>query len=211
MIDPFAFHIFERKPGQAMDLAAVNQPGDVRMLEPGQNLSLIAKSAGELTRIASKHKLRLDQFDRDLLLILGIVAHCEPHRTHPAEADFAQQAVWPEAFACLRRDRRPGLGVERNERMIGDDVFGRSSEGIEQRRDLLAQFAIVCAGLRQELGTRGLLTFEGSVKKFFDLRCRHTCSLVASTYRSPKKLRAMRSILPDFRIIKMKGRKADFS
>ena len=71
---------------------AIEQARDVRMIKPGQNLSFNAE--------VPQHRVgvhpRFDQLDRNLLLVLLVGALGQVHRPHPAAADFAKHAVWPD-------------------------------------------------------------------------------------------------------------------
>ncbi len=73
--------------------AAVEQPRDVRMRQAGEDLPLVAEPRRDGVGVHPS----LEDLDRDPLLVGGVGAYREIDRTHPAVADLADQAVWPDA------------------------------------------------------------------------------------------------------------------
>src|SRR6185503_12293348 len=90
------FHYEVRQPVRGF--AAVEQTSDVRVVEFGEDLHLVAKAT--LNRLSTE--TRLDEFDRHLLAVMFVVALGEIDSAHSAAADLAQNSVWSNATACLR-------------------------------------------------------------------------------------------------------------
>jgi hypothetical protein len=71
--------------------AAVEQPRDVWMLQPRQDLALAAEVPDDLRAVQAA-----DHLDGHALLVLVVGAGGEVHRAHPTVAERAQQAVGPD-------------------------------------------------------------------------------------------------------------------
>ena len=68
-------HIVHDQPGKPIfGNAAVNQPGDIRMVEPGQKAPLVVKR-----RCCTDKRMALDQLDRDLLIIQAVAPLPSPN------------------------------------------------------------------------------------------------------------------------------------
>ena len=80
------------------------QPRDVRMLEPREDLPLLAEALQQARR-----RIR-ELLDRDALLELAVAALGEPDLAHAADTDAAQDAIGPN---CVRRRRQPAVGRSR--------------------------------------------------------------------------------------------------
>ena len=89
--DLSAVDVLHHDVGQAvLGSAAVEQTGDVGMLQPGQRLPFAAEAVEDQIGVhAAAHQL-----DRDLGLILIVVAFGEIDGAHAAAAEFAHQPVW---------------------------------------------------------------------------------------------------------------------
>ena len=88
--DGLAFDVFhhEVRPPVAGG-AAVEQAGDVRVIQRREDLPFIAKAAQDEFRIHAA----LDELDGDLLLELCVITLCEVDRAHAALADPSQDAI----------------------------------------------------------------------------------------------------------------------
>src|SRR5690606_9147752 len=84
-----AVDVFERKPRKRIvGDTAIDQMGDIRMVEIGQDLPLGAEAPDHLGRIPAGP----DQLDRYALLELAIDALGTPDRAHATAPDFLDQA-----------------------------------------------------------------------------------------------------------------------
>src|ERR1700690_998931 len=98
-MDRPALDVFHGNVGRpVVSHATIQQPGDVGMLQPGQNLAIAPKSF-EAFRAGNASA---DHFDGDLFLELAVVALTEEYGSHSAAADFFHQPVWPHAGAGRR-------------------------------------------------------------------------------------------------------------
>ena len=97
--------------------AAVQQAGDVGMVERGQRLPLRPKAAEGVVR----HHPAPDQLDRDLLLILIVCSGRKIDGSHPPGGDESHQLVGADLLAHQRRGL---LGLEE----LGERVGRRSLE-----------------------------------------------------------------------------------
>ena len=70
--------IFENLGFLTNILAAIDDPGDMRMFQPCQPLPLVSKASAECGRMGC------DQFQRCQLIIGAIVSPSGPHLTHAA-------------------------------------------------------------------------------------------------------------------------------
>jgi len=101
VVDRHALNILHDEVGDAaLGNAAVDQPGDPRMLEPGEDAPLFAEAFGD-----ERREVGVDQLDRDFLLVKAVVAQPAPDLAHAADADAAFEAERPDAVR--RRDRLP--------------------------------------------------------------------------------------------------------
>lgn len=140
--------------------AAVEQLGDVRMLEVRQVLALGEEAARELAVERVRAEDAADQLERDALLELAVGAFGEEHRAHAARRDLAHQPPAPDAHA----------GVE--------SVLGRIARaqheitgtcaGVEQRLDFRGQFGVARALSREPLAPVVRLELTRSMKEPFD-------------------------------------------
>ncbi len=122
--------------------SAVEQPGDVGMLERGEDLPLGAETT---ERLAAGEAA--DQLDRDLLVELPVVAHAEPNHAHPPGADLAHEPVGTDGVAGQIADRFLGLSG-----VVDHALERRAGLGImtDQRLDLGAEIRIIGAFVAQE-------------------------------------------------------------
>ncbi len=92
-------HAFDELHGEVRDAvvagAAVEQPGDVRMLEPRQDLTFVAEALEELGRPRREGR----HLEGDALGERAVVALGLEHHAHSAAADLADHPVGPEACA----------------------------------------------------------------------------------------------------------------
>ena len=99
-VDRTAFDVLHDEIRHALDcLATVEQPRDVRMTEIGEDLHLVAKALAD--RIAAK--TGFDQLNRDLLVIVLVVALGKLDGAHAAVTELAQDPVRTDARAFFSR------------------------------------------------------------------------------------------------------------
>src|SRR5262245_195845 len=92
--------------------AAVKQPGDIRMIQAGENLPFAPETLQDKVGV---HAGRY-QLDRGFYLVLVIVALGQVHRAHAAAADLANQPVGADPFrsapGALGVDKMPNAGSD---------------------------------------------------------------------------------------------------
>ena len=95
-IDGLAFDQFQHDVREALCRSAtIDQMGDVRMIETGEDLPLGGEAFEDDRRaIAATHKL-----DGDLLLLLPVVAHRLVHFAHATTADGFDDSIGADGFA----------------------------------------------------------------------------------------------------------------
>jgi hypothetical protein len=136
----FAAHVLDDQIGLArLGFAAIDQAGDVGMVECGQDLPLLAQAAHAVLRWKAA-----DQLDRGLLREPAFVALREQHRAHAAAAEFAQNSPGTDALAAeVGRDAGFGVGAQcRIDGSIGRGI------GREQRAQARRLFGRYCVQLR---------------------------------------------------------------
>src|SRR5688500_12192999 len=90
VVQRLPFDVFHDEVGQSIaGCASVQQAGDVRMIQSGQNLALGAKTAQDEVRIHAA----LDQFDRDALVELLVNADRFINSAHTAAANLALDTI----------------------------------------------------------------------------------------------------------------------
>ena len=96
--------------------AAVEQSGDIRMLEAGEDLPLVPEAADDAVGVHAA----LEHLDRHALLERIIVANAKIDGSHAAMAELRNEAVRPEAdltavewhlAGCRSFDRRRGVSL----------------------------------------------------------------------------------------------------
>ena len=108
--------------------AAIEQPADVRVLQPGERLTLAAEAReNEIGVHARPHQL-----DRDSGVILVVVALGEKDRAHAASTKLANQPVRADADRLRLADQAMAWSVEeRQERYL--DVLEQLYPGISRQ------------------------------------------------------------------------------
>ena len=97
--DRLAGHVLHREERPAVRRhAAVEQAGDVRMMQPREDLPFPQEPLANLIAGVSA----ADQLERDLLLELAVRPVGQEHMAHAPAADFSDDAVRPDAIARLR-------------------------------------------------------------------------------------------------------------
>ena len=100
VVEADAVNVLNDEVGLAIAGTAIDQVGNIRVLQGGQNLALLAKALVE--RAGPDAKVGADEFDSDLLLEVAGAAS-EENGSHPAlpqealdaiRADLARQIVW---------------------------------------------------------------------------------------------------------------------
>jgi hypothetical protein len=124
---------------------AIEQARDVRMIEVGENLALVA----EATQYRLSIHPALDDFDRDGLLVLGVGANREVCSAHPAPAQFANEAIGSDVLADPARleagERLDGGGRAGNQHRRRFEHDGRSRDREQERFHFAAQRPIATA------------------------------------------------------------------
>src|SRR5262249_22512885 len=136
--------------------ATVEQSRDVGVNEAGEDLALLEESPQDVAR----GECRPEQLDRDLLLVLTIIARGQIHTAGLALADLAEQLVGSDAVA-ERVHRR----YQRLEKPVGLLV------GLQQRLDL-APYLVVAARLIEEGSALVRLARERELEQPLDRRLR---------------------------------------
>ena len=89
-----AFHVLHDQVGQAVGgRAAVEQTGDVRMVEAGENLALGAEAPHDRLGVHPA----FEDLEGDALMEHVVVAHRQEHGAHAALAQLADQPVGANA------------------------------------------------------------------------------------------------------------------
>ena len=100
-LDRNALDVFHHQIGlPTRRRATIKQAGDVRMLQPGQDLPL-AREVQEGFRIGHA----ADQFDRHALVEVSVAAFGQEHRAHATAADLLEQAPGAEAVTGVQFQR----------------------------------------------------------------------------------------------------------
>ncbi len=105
--DVLTLHVLHREVRQAVaGRAAVQQAGNVGMLQARQDLSFVAKAADDRVGVhpATQH------FDRDAPLKRIVIADRQKDGAHAATSDLANQAVWAHRGCPTSRGRWGPLG-----------------------------------------------------------------------------------------------------
>src|SRR6185369_13707411 len=114
---------------------------DVRMAEVGEYLHLVAKALAD--RFAAE--AGLDQLDRNLLVIVLVVAHGQVDCAHAAVTELAQDPVWTDARAFFSCDVVESESRGSVRRASLDNVCASVDLLVQQELNLRAQLGIVGA------------------------------------------------------------------
>ena len=134
--------------------AAIEQGGDVGMLQAGQDLPFAQETFARDRRIGA----RADQLERGLLRVRAVTAFDRMHRAHAAAADGADDLPRADRTA----DRMVGSGMVIGKgaapgRRVASEWLGGVGVGVEQRLDARAQRVIACAHrLERACALRGI-------------------------------------------------------
>ena len=112
-VDGFAFHVLEHQVGlRAFGDPRVQQPRDVRMVEPGEGAAFEPKAL--FARLADPHGV--NELDRHGAFVAAVGAMSAPHAAHAAPARLRVDDIRPDVVAdqgrrldTLIRDRRWAL------------------------------------------------------------------------------------------------------
>ena len=154
VIQRLPFDKLHDEVGQAVvSCAAVQETGDVRMIERGQNLALVAKAPQDKVGIHAA----LDQLDRNALVEFLVDAQRFVDRAHAAAADLALNSISAQAAPdhrivivgfgkCLKRTQSVQFrfSVERLFEEVPGALVLR-----QQHLNLVQQRRVVCAHFRQ--------------------------------------------------------------
>ncbi len=154
--DRFAGDVLHDEVGVARRGApAVEQPGDVRMLQTGEDLALLFKATPHLAAVTAA----ADDLDRRLLAELAVGALGEVDGAHPSAPQLAHDSERSDALAggvgellgLFLCDPREGLGGKARE---GDvEHRARTSVLAQQSLDLLPEFGPAGTSAFEEAGT----------------------------------------------------------
>src|SRR5204862_2194000 len=86
--------------------ACIEQPRDIWMIEPGQDLAFRSEAAQDLSRVGAF----IQYLDRDLFLKLTISALCQENCAHPTAAKFTDDDIRAYALSAARRSLLPESG-----------------------------------------------------------------------------------------------------
>src|SRR5258707_9406512 len=99
-VDALAIDVLHHKVGQAFfGCSAIQQRGDVRMYERGENLPLVPKAGDDEFRVHPA----LDDLDRYLLAVRLVHPFGEVHRAHSAASKLADELVRTDSRTFKRR------------------------------------------------------------------------------------------------------------
>jgi hypothetical protein len=156
--------VFQDEVGAAVNgRAAVQQPGDVGVGEGCEDLPLDQEAAQDLFGVHAP----LDQLDRHLLVVGGVVAHRQVDRAHAAPAELGGDAVGADPGAGGGGlPERGDLGCGAGEAAL-QEIAGLLGGG-EQGEDLLAERAVAATGALDEGPPFGSRQVEGSVEQLSD-------------------------------------------
>jgi hypothetical protein len=125
-VDRFTIDILHREPRYAVTCdAAVDEAGDVWVLEKRENPTLLQESSNELGTPGLP-----DQLERDALLELSVVTRGEEHGAHTSVTDLSNDAEWADAFW---RDARMQQVRAADERLCERETSPRQLEEILRR------------------------------------------------------------------------------
>ena len=154
-MDRFACHKFHDDERNAFGgQSRIQEPGDVGMFQRRQNPPLVLESLHQ----AGTVKCRVDQFYRDVLFKLVVVAAAQVHDAHAATADNADQPVWAGSLSIKVFSsgvhRGPLLAIGHGiEKVAGLFVCPNESThfGTERRIGCACGFNVRIALLRRQL------------------------------------------------------------
>src|SRR5262245_43676437 len=86
--------------------ACIEQPCDIWVIEPGQDLAFSSESAQNLSRVGAW----IQYLDRDLFLKLTIGALRQKNCAHPTAAKFTNDDIRAHALSAARRSLLPESG-----------------------------------------------------------------------------------------------------
>ena len=84
--------------------AAVEEAGDVRVLEAGEDLAFVPEPSHDGVAVHAA----LEHLDRDALLERIVIADAEMHGAHAAVPDLANEAIGPDTRVAVGQARRRG-------------------------------------------------------------------------------------------------------
>ena len=162
LVDRLPLDVLHDEVGAAvLGGAAVEQLGDVRVVEVGEDLALGAEAADDLVRVHAAP----DELEGDLLLELLVGPLRQVDRAHAAPAELAHHPVGADALAgregyiLLRADPEDGRFNEVAELGLGGD------EGFHFAPQLVVPFT----GDLEESRPFGLFPIQGALEDDFDL------------------------------------------
>src|SRR5204863_8367181 len=86
--------------------ACIEQPRDIWVIEPSQDLAFRSEAAQDLSRVGAS----IQYLDRNLFLKLTISALCQENGSHPAMAKFTDDEIRAHALSAARRLLLPESG-----------------------------------------------------------------------------------------------------
>src|SRR6266550_4049283 len=103
----YADNVVHDKVGQTIvGRACIEQPRDIWVIEPGQDLAFRSETVQDLSRVSAS----IQYLDRDLFLKLTISALCQENCAHPTAAKFTDDDIRAYALSAARRSLLPESG-----------------------------------------------------------------------------------------------------
>ena len=145
MVDRTTFDVFHHEVRNTVgSFAGVEESSDVGMIQIGEDLHLVAKASANSFAAES----RVDEFDRNLLAVIFIVAFCEKNRPHATMAQLTQNSE--RADSCSDSRGSPIIRIHSKASSIRRALFHRIVARVDlvcqQQIDFSAQLCVVCAG-----------------------------------------------------------------
>src|SRR5436190_4672446 len=119
--------------------ACVEQPGDIWMIEPGQDLAFRSKPAQDLSRVGAS----IQYLDRDLFLKLTISTLRKKNCAHPAAAKFTYDDIRAHTVSAARWSFLPESGG-RVLRAIFEAVRTLAKKRLRLGQERLGLFEQIC-------------------------------------------------------------------
>ncbi len=138
-IDRLSLHVLHHQIGAQLSDPAIEQPGNVAMVQPGQDLPFPPEAVHRFGR----KRPRSDQLHRDPMLEFPIVSLAQIHGAHPAFAQEPGQAMRPDPMAH-RGSSAAGEGFQ-NRRWKRFEKGALVASGGQKSLERLAKVHIVVA------------------------------------------------------------------
>src|SRR6266516_3195853 len=159
-----ALYVLHREPGQSIRSdPAVEQPGDVGMIQRGEDLPLLQEPLDSAVVPGAPGRQHLEG---DALLVLVVGALGKIDGTHAAAPELAEDAVRTEPRPCIGEVGEGGRVVEEGcgQRRRRDVEHGSRLGTLEERRHLGPEHRVVDAALFDERRPLRGLELQGTVR-----------------------------------------------